>query len=84
MVAKFALAVAIFYIALTYLFGFASLQAFGLGLAFALAIHIAASRKTPEQAKFTPHRLIIQFHVGPSLLDLGLLRNDAEWKALVH
>ncbi len=81
---KFALTVAAFDIALAYLFDFTSTQALGLGLALTLAIDIAASRKAATQAKFTPHRLSIQFHVGRALLDLKLVPGDEQWKELIQ
>ncbi len=84
MVVKSAWTVSIFAVILAFAFDFRTAQAIGLGLAFALAIDLAASRKTPEQAKFTPHRLSIQFHVGHTLLDLGLLPSDEQWKTLIQ
>jgi hypothetical protein len=80
---KFALTVLLFWAAFSFLFHFGEAQALGLGLAFALAIDLAATRKPPEQAAFTPHRLILQFHLFPMLMDLGLIAGDEEWKSLI-
>jgi hypothetical protein len=80
--AKFAFTVGLLYAAFSFLFHFGDTQALGLGLAFAIAIDFAASKKPPQQASFTPHRLSIRFHLYPMLMDLGLIAGDEQWKAL--
>jgi hypothetical protein len=80
--AKFGLTVGLFYAAFNFLFQFRDAQALGLALAFAVAIDFASSKKPPQQAGFTPHRLSIQFHLYPMLMDLGLIDGEEQWKAL--
>lgn len=83
MLGKFALMVFLFWAAFSYVFHFGDSQALGLGFAFAIAIDLASARKPPEQATFTRHRLIVEFHLYPMLMELGLIESDDEWKALI-
>jgi len=44
---------------------------------------VASAKKPPEQAAFTRHRLILQFHLYPLLMDLGLITGEDDWKSLI-
>jgi hypothetical protein len=81
--AKFAAIVGGLYVAFTFVFHFGDLQALGLALVIAIATDWASSRKPPQQASFTPHRLGFQFYLYPMLKDLGLTDSEEQWKALI-
>ena len=81
--AKFAAIVVALYAAFSFVFHFTALQALGLALVIALATDWASSRKPPQQASFTPHRLGIQFNLYPMLKDLDLIDGEEQWGALI-
>ena len=83
-IAKWAFTLIAFYAALCSVFHFSRSQSLGLALALSIAIDVAISRKSSELARFTPHRLSVQFHAYPALLDLGLIVSDEQWKEFLE
>lgn len=79
---KFTVIVGFFYAAFSFLFHFGDSQALGLGLAFAVAVDFASSKKPLQKASFTPHRLSIRFQLYPMLVDLGLIDSLEQWRVL--
>lgn len=71
------------YAVFSLIFHFSIAQALGLAIVITLVADWASSRKPPQQAAFTPHRLGIQFNLYPMLTDLGLIDGEEEWKALI-